>query len=82
MRIGEVDPLLGQLVENRRFDFRIRVVAGQVAKTQVVGQDDDNVWRFRKRRCAEQAGERDGKKPTSLSAKTCLDVGRCATLLC
>ena len=38
MRIGEADTLLGQLIDVWRGDFRSRVVATDVAITQVVGE--------------------------------------------
>jgi hypothetical protein len=45
MRIGKADPLTHQPVQIGRGDLVVQVMRLDVADAEVIGQDNDNVWR-------------------------------------
>ena len=47
MRVGEANPLIRHLIQPRSLIGRFDVVTGQIAVTEVVGIDDDDVGKFR-----------------------------------
>src|SRR5438309_1111653 len=47
MRIGETNSLARQAVEIRRRDFRLRIEAADIAIAEVIGENEDDVWRGR-----------------------------------
>jgi hypothetical protein len=44
MRVGKLHPLRRELVQVRRSDFARRIVRADVADSEIVRKDEDDVW--------------------------------------
>ena len=57
MRIGKPRAFPRKPVEVRRGNFRVRVVATEVAIAEIIGEDDDDIRRLRRPAVAEHCDE-------------------------